>query len=67
VIGIRPPRLSLLPLDQSGDRNLMSEIMHSYLFVPVIDEDIQTWSSFFGNSYNKRDEHRLLPIKKGRL
>jgi hypothetical protein len=43
--------------------DLMSEIMHSYVFVPVIDENTSTWSSFFVNSYNRRDD-RLLEIQR---
>jgi len=42
--------------------DLMSEIMHSYIFVPVLNDD-GIWTSFLVNSYNKRDD-RLLEISK---
>jgi hypothetical protein len=41
--------------------DLMSEIMHSYVFKIVVDEDNAHMVSFLFNSYNKRD-HRLLEI-----
>jgi hypothetical protein len=42
--------------------DLMSEIMHSYIFVPVLN-DQGIWTAFLVNSYNKRDD-RLLKINK---
>jgi hypothetical protein len=39
----------------------MSEIMHSYVFIPVIDEETGLWTSFLVNSYRNRDD-RLLEV-----
>jgi hypothetical protein len=41
--------------------DLMSEIMHSYVFKIVIDEQTNSMVSFLVNSYNRRD-NRLLEI-----
>ncbi len=41
--------------------DLMSEIMHSYVFRIVIDEETNSMVSFLVNSYNSRD-NRLLEI-----
>ena len=41
--------------------DLMSEIMHSYVFRIVIDEETNSMVSFLVNSYNRRDS-RLLEI-----
>jgi hypothetical protein len=41
--------------------DLMSEIMHSYVFRIVIDDQTNSMLSFLANSYNRRD-NRLLEI-----
>lgn len=46
-----------------GAYDMMSEIMHSYVFIPVIDETEGAWTSFLVNSYNRRDE-RLLEVER---
>jgi hypothetical protein len=39
--------------------DLMSQIMHSYVFIPLIDEETEAWTSFLVNSYRNRDDHLL--------
>lgn len=45
-----------------GAYDLMSEIMHSYIFIPVADEG-GIWIAFLVNSYRNRDD-RLLQIER---
>jgi len=42
--------------------DLMSEIMHSYVFIPLIDDESGAWTSFLVNSYRNRDD-RLLQVE----
>jgi hypothetical protein len=42
--------------------DLMSEIMHSYVFIPAVDEG-GVWIAFLVNSYRNRDD-RLLEITR---
>lgn len=42
--------------------DLMSEIMHSYVFMPAVD-DRDRCTGFLVNSYNKQD-HRLLSVER---
>ena len=53
----KPEKLAISTYD------LMSEIMHSYVFIPIVDEEAGAWVSFLVNSYNKRDD-RLLEIAR---
>jgi len=47
---------------QISTYDLMSEIMHSYVFIPIVDDNGR-WTAFLVNSYNKRDD-RLLEISR---
>lgn len=45
--------------------DLMSEIMHSYVFIPMLDEK-EVWTGFLVNSYRHRDR-RLLQIQRSQF